>query len=87
MNKKGSFPHKLKVGQVVYWGNGAEKYVSIQSLEPLHCDGGCPSYRVSKSSQSFYRNIKPYSLASEGPVSEEVLRPLTKEERLGNVQR
>lgn len=66
MHPKGSFPHRFKVGQVVYWGNGREEYVRIAGKEPLHCEGGCPAYTV----------VNP-RMGSYSAVSEPVLRPLT----------
>lgn len=68
LHKRGSKPHKFKVGQVVFWGNGVFEYVQILRINPLHCEGGCPSYAVSS------------RIAGYDDISEEVLRPLTAEE-------
>lgn len=76
--RQGSFPHKYRVGQVVLWGNGVYEYVKIMTLNPLHCDGGCPSYRVFRgdSDMRAYTGRFPHDC-----VSEDVLRPLTNSEK------
>ena len=78
--KKGSFPHQYKEGQVVRWCNGVYRYVMIVSREPLHCDGGCPSYRVFDGDWRMHEYVSRFS---QGQVSEEVLHPLTREEIKG----
>jgi hypothetical protein len=79
MDKQGSFPHKFKVGQVVRWGNGVYAYVQIVERHPLHCDGGCPSYRVFQGEWNRHEFV---SRCAEH-VSEDVLRPLIAEEVYG----
>jgi len=63
---------KFKVGQVVFWGNGYDCYVMILRVHPLHCEGACYSYDVSKHGK--------YTRAGIESPSEAVLRALTYEE-------
>jgi hypothetical protein len=82
MNTKGSFPHKYSKGQVVMWGNGVYRYVQITELEPLHCDGGCPSYSVFDGPSNFSEFVGVGR--TNHCVSEEVLRPLNVSESGGS---
>ena len=82
MNKKGTYPHKYKAGQVVCWGNGVYAFVQIVERNPLHCDGGCPSYRVFQGDWKMHEYTGRYT----DNVSEDVLRPLKASEIMGETE-